>query len=457
MAAKQSQEERQSLLMTKNRNQSSRGVLELAAAVLIWASILTSSFDIVLSFELAGVTVRATQLLAAAVFALFLTELVRGKKPRIPVSYGNLAVVLVFNTLWIFRARSFSNALGYDLWLAFNILEILVFSHFLSRAESLNSLIQKYILCFDILAAIGIVQFLLEFADIRFFAVQFGETPYGLMRRANGFTYEPSYYATYMLIGCAACLYLLEKRNFQAMDKRMLYISTALNVTALTVSTSRMGWLLLAAYLIYRSVLGTVRYIRRSKKNKAELAKLLVVPLLVLLLAGAVLLGLKKGSTFARVYTQGFGLDGDAKSAGPRLIGLVNTWTVFKNSPLLGCSLGGLDSEIAFALGVTSYTPDMNGDYSMCVSVEALAAYGLIGACFFFKYIYDTTVGCYARTRSSQLLNEGEKQLIYALLLGHVLVFAALQMNQNILRQPYWAHLAVLSAAWMKQFVKDRR
>ena len=83
----------------------------------------------------------------------------------------------------------------------------------------------------------------------------------------------------------------------------------------------------------------------------------------------------------------------------------------------------------------------------MCVSMEALAAYGLIGAIPFFKYIYDMTVGGYRRIRTVGHLDAGEKQLIYSLFLGHALIFISLQFNQNILRQPYWAHLAVLSAA----------
>lgn len=433
-----------------------RPALEKTVSVLIWASILTSSFDIVLSFEVFGITVRATQLLAAAVMVVFFVEIVCGAKPRLPVSYGYLVIVLLFNTLWLYRARSLSNALGYDLWLAFDILEILAFSHYLSTYETLESLIRKYILCFDVLAAIGILQFFLQFADIRFFATQFGETPYGIMHRANGFTYEPSYYATYMLIGCAACLYLMEKRNECAMDKRLLCTSTALNTVALVLSTSRMGWLILAAYLVGRSALGLQRSVRKHTRNKTELAKLLAAPLLVLLLAGTFVIGVRQGNTLALVYTQGLGLGGDIRSSGPRLNALLDTWELFKSSPFMGVSLGGLDSEIAYNGGL-SYTSELNGSFSMCVSAEALAAYGLTGAIFFFKYIYDTTIGCYRRIRTDGKMDQQQKQLVYALLLGHVLIFAALQLNQNILRQPYWAHLAVISAAQLLSTTKSER
>lgn len=432
--------------MASKSKLSDRPFLKNTVSALIWTSIMTSSFDVVLNLEAAGVTFRFTQLLAAAVIVLFAAEAIRGAAFRFPVSFGYLVLVFLFNTVWIYRSRDTGNAIGYDLWLAFNLLEILAFSYFLSLYETLDSLLQKYIVCFDILAAVGILQFLLELAGIRFFAMQFYETPYGFYRRANGFSYEPSYYATYMLMGCGACLYLLEKKNHLAMGKRMLCVSAVLNVGALILSTSRIGWLILIAYLMSRSALGMVRYCQRRAHSKAQLVRLLAAPLLVLLLASVVILGLRQGNSLVLVYTQGLGLGGDMRSAGPRITALLDTWTIFKNSPFQGFSLGGIDSEIACIKGL-SYATELNGSYSMCVSVEALAAYGLIGAILFFKYIYDTTVGCYCRIRTAEHLEAGKKQLIYALLLGHVLVFMALQFNQNILRQPYWAHLAVISAA----------
>lgn len=420
--------------------------LKNTVSALIWTSILTASFDVVLKIEMAGVTFRFTQLMAAVVIVLFAAEAVRGKTFRFPVSFGYLVLVFLFNTVWICRSRDTGNAIGYDLWLAFNLLEILAFSYFLSQYETLDSLLQKYIVCFDILAAVGILQFLLELAGIRFFAMQFYETPYGFYRRANGFSYEPSYYASYMLIGCGACLYLLEKTNDLAMGKRMLTVSTVLNVVALILSTSRMGWLILIAYLMSRSVLGLTRYCRRRTHDKAKLVRLLAAPLLVLLLAAVVVLGLRRGNSLVLVYTQGLGVGGDMRSAGPRISALLDTWTLFKNSPFRGFSLGGLDSEIACIRGI-SYATELNGSYSMCVSMEALAAYGLIGAIPFFKYIYDMTVGGYRRIRTVGHLDAAEKQLIYSLFLSHALIFISLQFNQNILRQPYWVHLAVLSAA----------
>ena len=89
-----------------------------------------------------------------------------------------------------------------------------------------------------------------------------------------------------------------------------------------------------------------------------------------------------------------------------------------------------------------------NGDLSMCVSVEALAALGVCGAIFYFKYIWDLSIGCYLRVRRLSAVEREDKQLLYALLLAHVFIFAILQFNQNILRTVYWTHLMLICTLW---------
>jgi len=60
---------------------------------------------------------------------------------------------------------------------------------------------------------------------------------------------------------------------------------------------------------------------------------------------------------------------------------------VFLNSPILGRSLGGIDSAICQLVGV-EYTSEING-IGMCIAAEALAGLGIFGFWFLVKYIYD--------------------------------------------------------------------
>ena len=409
---------------------------------LMWASILTPSFDIILTVDIGGLTMRISQLFALAVFVYFVFDSFRGASLRFPLGFGSLAVVILFNTLWIYRALTVKNAVAYEIWLIFDAVEILLFTHYLSRQETLASLVRKYIFCFDALAIVGWLQFILQYFGINFFVTQFHE-----MHRTNGFSFEPSYYATYLLMGCVICLYLLETHNERAMSRRMLQLSAVLNVGALLTSTSRMGWLMLAAYVGVRSLVAFYLQIKTKQGNLLRLL-LLLVPVGLTVLVVVVIVGIQLENPTILLYTQGLGIGkDDAHSSGQRLEALAGVWGVFRSSPLAGCSYGGLDAAILTSLGIP-VTEVSNGTYSMCVSVEALAALGVFGAAFLFKYIWDLSVGCYLRARRLSAVDRPDRELLTALLLAHVFIFAILQFNQNILRTVYWTHLMLICTGW---------
>jgi len=418
---------------------------------LMWASILTSSFDIIFTVDIGGLTLRISQLFALAVFVFFIFDIFRGASLRFPLAFGNLAVIIVFNTLWIYRALTVKNAVAYDIWLIFDAVEILLFTHYLSRQETLASLLRKYIFCFNALAIVGWLQFFLQFFGINFYVTQFHA-----MHRTNGFSFEPSYYATYLLMGCVICLYLLETHNERAMSRRMLLLSAVLNIGALLTSTSRMGWLMLAAFVAVRSIIAFYLQIKAKQTNLMRLIELLV-PLGLAVLVVVVIVGIQLKVPFIMMYTAGLGLGDDpAGSSGTRLASLAMTWEVFQNSPLVGCSFGGLDAAIAVNYGGLA-TEVGNGDLSMCVSIEALAALGVCGAAFFFKYIWDLSFGCYLRVKRLSFAAKEDRQLLYALLLAHVFIFAILQFNQNILRTVYWTHLMLICTGWSILSAQNRQ
>ena len=170
---------------------------------LIWFSILTASCDIVLAFDVAGLTVRVSQLVAMSVMFLFLLRIIKFGNVKILTPYYNLLIVIVFNTICIVNSKTLFNAVGYDLWLIFDCVQVLAFTYFLSKQETIQSLVRKYIMCFNALAVVGFVQFALQFVGINFYVTQYND-----LHRSNGFSFEPSFYATYMIMGSIICLYL---------------------------------------------------------------------------------------------------------------------------------------------------------------------------------------------------------------------------------------------------------
>lgn len=413
---------------------------------LIWISILIASCDIVLAFEVAGLTVRISQLVSMSVMFLFLLRIIKFGNVKILTPYYNLLIVIVFNTICIFNSKTIFNAVGYDLWLLFDCVQVLAFTYFLSKQESVHSIVRKYIFCFDALAVVGFLQFALQFVGINFFVTQYND-----LHRSNGFSYEPSFYATYMIMGSIICLYLLERRNYKCMRKSWLMISTLLNCGAVVISTSRMGILILLIYIVYRGFMSLRIYIHM----KASLIRILftLMPIMVGIALIFFIIAIEFEVDFVMHYLSGLGIGGTTShSADARMSGFVDTWKLFLDSPFLGCSLGGIDAGI-IEYKARNYTVANNGGASMCISLEALAAYGIFGAYFFFKYMWDLTVGGYLKAKKRPG-DKKDREPVYAMLIALFFEFAILQLNQNVLRPPFWVHIALVSTC-LQIYLRD--
>lgn len=115
--------------------------------ILIWLSIMTSSFDIVLSIRIAGMTFRFTQIVMIFVAVIYVIDVIRKGVIRKPVSVGNMIMVIIFNTIFIFNSLDVFNAVGYDFWLMLDFVYVLVMVHFFSQ-EKVETVVRNYIICF---------------------------------------------------------------------------------------------------------------------------------------------------------------------------------------------------------------------------------------------------------------------------------------------------------------------
>lgn len=406
--------------------------------ILIWLSILTSSFDIIGVFRIAGFTVRISQILMLFVMFYFVIDFIRSGKIPIPVGYGWLCLCVVINTAFVFNSKSFSNALGYALWFIFDVFEIIVVLYFLKTEETLESMTRKYINCFTFVGWIGLLQFVLQFFGIYFFVTQ--QTS---MHRCNGFSYEPSYYATYLLMGWGICIYLLENSNYTVLSRQKLIKSTIVITLAIILSTSRMGWLMVAGYIVVRCfVILFGRHRGRMPIWKFMMMIFLIAGIGVFVYAAY---GAAVGNPKILKYLEGLGIGNTAAhSTDNRIDGVLEVLEVFRSSPIIGCSLGGVDPAICFIRGKT-YSVNLNG-VGTAVFAEMLAAFGVIGFAFWIKYLY---VFLYKKYKSiKKCLNKTNREILMAFIIALVMEFIILQMNQNILRQYLWMHIAVMSAVY---------
>lgn len=398
---------------------------------LLALSIYSTSFDIFLVIHLGGFNFRFTQFMMIPLILLWFIEGVfLTRKLKLPYACEYLLLWSFFQLIFSFRSPNLKNALGYDAWLLFDICSIFVLTSYVVKAYSITWLLRTYINSFAFMAIIGLVQILLYVLGIEFFIAQHWNSR---LARINGFSYEPSYYATYMLMGYIFTSYLLWKKNEDIFPMQKLKSKHFLITIALFLSTSRMGWLMMLVWICYkcmpilRNFLLT--YVVKSSIMKMILALLLFLPLLFFIWS-------KYELSF---LLNGLGLFGKAAhSSLARWEGLLRCLDIFLENPVLGYGLGGVDPIMAKHLGIP-YSTEING-LATSVGGELLVATGCIATIFIVVYFYKINTPHSVKTTRIDIL--------YALIIALNFELLILMFNQNILRPYLWMHLAVISATY---------
>ncbi len=393
----------------------------------------TSSCDIFLVLTVGGSTVRWGQIAMMALAAMAFFDVVKERKVKMPCGCGFLLGFVLVNTLFLYNCPSLRNGIGYNLWLILDVAMIYVAAHFTDKAFSLDELLKWYILSFVCVAVFGILQKLLQFGHIYILVTQ--------KSRINGFCFEPSYYATYMLAGWTVLAYLLEKGNEHLFPKRRTGIYFAICSIAIVLSTSKIGWAAMLMWTAFRflAVYGR-RSLRRGRK-KGFLCMVVAVPLAFFALYGALWV-LNEKTDLVQVYLSGSGLFGTpAHSSLERWTRIGWMWRCIKEAHFWeGTSLGGIDPVLCMRQGIP-YAPDLNGK-AINVSLEIWMATGAAGLLLFLGFLF--YISCwfpYKKCRDAR-----EKELLMAFVWGLAVQFAVLQINQNILRVYFWFSIAMVMA-----------
>jgi hypothetical protein len=426
------------------------GPLNRAAMIMAGVIILTSSFDMFLVIQ-AGGNYRLCQVAAALLLALAVLRTTRAR--RMP-TLGALPLViwLVFQILFIPVSDFWPKSVGYCLWLMLNLGMMFSFVQlFSNRLRSLTVILRWYCISFALIAAFGILQFALPlFGYGGPLVAQWWIQDY--LARANGFSYEPSYFATYLLIG-VVFVGSLRRAHSPLLPAKSLAGIYWITAAGIIVSSSRMGIVFMFSDIILHSLTAWAKVFKdlAHKRIVLHTLKALVPSIICLALAAASfsLLAriLESNPTIALRFLNGTGLsDTAAHSVVQREDSLEDTVSVFLQHPIIGQSLGGVSSAIADMHGerIKSFE-ESKAFEGMNVFAEALAASGVLGIIPFLWFL-GTTI-------RSPLLVASQSRPFYATLLRSLvrsLVFgwAILQLNQNMLRPYLWVHLAILAAVY---------
>lgn len=422
-------------------------ILEKFKYILLFLIFLTSSFDIFLSVEMCGYTFRICQLLIMVLMIISIANIIKSKRIEKPLSIIFLIIWALFVLLGTFNTIIPSFNFAYHLWLIFNILILFGFTNYFGEKYDLKLVIKLYLLSFIIVSIFGITQFLLPFIGINPPLVQQWWIP-GQLIRANGFSYEPSYYATYLLIGWVMFRLLFKFNKSIELNKKLIIFGFIVTTIAIILSTSRMGIIMLVLFELCNFAYNFFKtLVDRNYKSFLIYLGSIIGSLLVIIL---VVYFVDKYLIDLNFLLNGTGLNNvPAHSFLDRFKGAIDVFNVFTKSPLLGYGYGGVYTEVALLNNMDVFNGNIQDlGVTFCIFAEALAAGGIIG--FIFLIIYFIIICLKPIIKSFKLKNEQEKAFLISLSIALIFEIIILQFNQNILRLYLWIHMALLSLCYSK-------
>lgn len=431
------------LVERKPRVSSSLNGIAVAAAIVI---MLTSSFDIFLVVN-AGGNFRLCQILALILLVIAGLRFAAGARaPALGVV--PLCVWLAFQILFIPASDFWPKSFGYCLWLMLNIATVFSFVQLFSdNLQSLITILRWYAYSFGVIAVFGFVQFTLPLLGYGGMFVTEWWVP-NRLARVNGFTYEPSYFATYLVIGLVFIGSLRRARS-NLLPTGVLSALYWLAAGGIVISSSRIGiaFMFLDISLGYFGPwLSFLRNLSEMRITKRTLRAL--IPSLVWMgLIGALGIGasdlMERSPTTVLMFLAGTGIaDTAAHSVTQREGSLQDTVTVFLRNPFIGKTLGGVSSAIGELHGETVESFEASKPFEgMNVFAEALAGSGIIGI---IPFVWFLVVTVRKPLRLSRLSTPFYSVLLRALVRSLVFGWAILQFNQNMLRPYLWVHIAIL-------------
>lgn len=398
------------------------------------------SFDVVGVVNIAGYDFRFAQLMALfVIIGAFIGSL---KDGFLHIAHRDVYLIIwiALQFFFLFRSPDLRNAVVYFLWLVFDVAIAFSIVYHLNRIYSFHWLMRTYMSSFVYIAILGLVQFFLYLYEIDLFVNTRWTTS---LARINGFSYEPSYYATYLIVGFILFAYMVEYEDYSFFSKVRTRMSLMIIVLALILTFSRMGYLMMIIYIIIRIIRRWSKVFFKGIKKKHLIFLLIGIPVFLLAIIMVIRYLFWTGRDVMSLF-RGLGIFGQGDfSSGPRIKGLTTCLEIFMESPFFGYSLGGVDPMVAQYNGI-SYSTLYNGR-AMSVIGEVAAASGIVGLIPLVFYLKELFFG----TRKSVSRTERKKSSAHmALIWAFCFELVILCFNQNLLRLYVWCLIGVLSASW---------
>lgn len=400
--------------------------------------LFTASFDRFLNLKLGGFSLRIFYFFSISIFVI---NLLNGKFKNFrfrTLGIQYLIIWIIILAISIPNTNLISRNIGYFLWFLFSI--IILFNMSVETNETFDDedqLLRFFIYSFLFVSIFGILQFVFGLFGISILTVQFWKTN---LPRINGFSAEPSYFATYLSIGWNLMFYLIV--NKVKISKFQIPIFTIITISII-LSSSRTGILICSVSSLLYFIYKNFTFLKSGFLNR----KILIIFSSILMFFFSTIAYIYVNFDKYKFLFNGLGLFGTAShSSKGRLNGISNTFEVFLNNPIWGVGLGGVASGIAENKGITiSNQLEAKQFEGAGAQIEVLAASGIIGFIFFVIFMF---LNFYLSTKlSSQLKSKGfydESKIIKSIIYSFIMLNIALSVVPNILRPYYWLTLGVL-------------
>jgi hypothetical protein len=417
---------------------------------LVAMSFFTASFDVLLSFNLGG-SLRLCQILMMLVCIAAIARMIQTGSVLWPRGSTALALWIFIQALFIPLSGVISIGFIFFAMLLFTVACLFALVQLYGQDNRIESLMRIYLLSYVFVACAGLVEFLLPLLHLGAPLVT-QWIVHGRIPRINGFSYEPSYFATYLILGW---IMLVELRFSKARITRGRgwKWATILVTAALFLSTSKTAWVFMLLELAARLTPPFLRAVRNLTRHLRQGKIMIHLPSRKIVLSGVivffVLLGggifLSRFIKDPRIFLSGTGLGKQpAHSLNTRIDVASQTWEAYKQHPYLGRSLGGVSIYIASRDGIEVTTMEMVRHFwGFPVIMDVLVASGLFGIIPFLVFVYANTFG--ALRLATRHWPEERARWLRALARAMIFEWLLLMVDQNLLRVYLWYHFSMVA------------
>jgi hypothetical protein len=408
--------------------------------VLAFLYFFTSSAD-QLFVEISLFRIKVNHILALGLFGLLILGRTRWVFNR--ALFFTFAATVVSMAISCYFSPYILRSLGYLFVYLFTFLVYFILPYNLVLIYGREKIFSIYKTAFIVTGIIAFIQVALSLFGI--VAPFVGQLIGNRIARGQAMTYEPSYFALYMIafVVYANALYLFAAKSLFSLKQLMKLF--AINFMLL-LSTSTGAFF--SYFIFLGACIGMQSYSWVRECDRNMMKKLVGLATFFCLIFLGIAFTAKDLflETFWKLCKVGFMAH---HSFAERWQGIENAWRIFLENPWFGVGVGGPGP----LLYLQRYSKGDSTEFHYPsietfklydptnVGTELLASLGITGlltfGLFFLLYFKK-----FHRLAKQTTLPIKEKGIIYALLVSLIVVLIALQFNQNLFRSYVWIHLA---------------